>query len=89
MTIQHLDGARYVGGNAAGDQIVIDGAEEVALGVRLMEALLAALGTCTAFDVVSILAKRQTPAESYRIELEGERAEEHPRRHPGFVFATS
>ncbi len=46
-----------------------------------MEALLAALGTCTAFDVVSILAKRRTPAESYRIELEGERAEEHPRRY--------
>lgn len=80
MTIRHLGGARYVGRNGAGDQIVIDG-EEVALGVRPMEALLAALGTCTAFDVVSILAKRRTPAESYRIELEGERAEEHPRRY--------
>jgi putative redox protein len=80
MTIQHLGGARYVGWNDAGDQIVIDG-EDVALGVRPMEALLAALGTCTAFDVVSILAKRRTPVESYRIELEGERAEEHPRRY--------
>src|SRR5918999_3135235 len=79
MSIQHLGGARYVGWNDAGDQIVIDG-EDVALGVRPMEALLAALGTCTAFDVVSILAKRRTPVESYRIELEGERAEEHPRR---------
>ena len=80
MTIRHLGGARYVGRNGAGDQIIIDG-EEVALGVRPMEALLAALGTCTAFDVVSILAKRRTPAESYRIELEGERVEEHPRRY--------
>jgi putative redox protein len=80
MTIRHLGGARYVGRNGAGEQIIIDG-EEVALGVRPMEALLAALGTCTAFDVVSILAKRQTPVESYRIELEGERAEEHPRRY--------
>ena len=80
MTIRHLGGARYVGRNGAGDQIIIDG-EEVALGVRPMEALLAALGTCTAFDVVSILAKRRTPAESYRIELKGERAEEHPRRY--------
>ncbi len=78
MTIQHLGGDRYVGHNEAGDQIIIDG-EDVALGVRPMEALLAALGTCTAFDVVSILAKRRTPVESYRIELEGERAEEHPR----------
>lgn len=80
MTIQHLGGARYVGWNGAGDQIVIDG-EDVTLGVRPMEALLAALGTCTAFDVVSILAKRRTPVDSYRIELEGERAEEHPRRY--------
>ena len=80
ITIQHLGGDRYVGHNEAGDQIIIDG-EDVALGVRPMEALLAALGTCTAFDVVSILAKRRTPVESYRIELEGERAEEHPRRY--------
>ena len=80
MTIRHLGGARYVGRNGAGDQIIIDG-EEVALGVRPMEALLAALGTCTAFDVVSILSKRRTPVESYRIELEGERAAEPPRRY--------
>ena len=80
MTIDHLGGTRYVGHNEAGDQIIVDG-EDVALGVRPMEALLAALGTCTAFDVVSILAKRRTPVESYRIELEGERAEEHPRRY--------
>ena len=31
--------------------------------------------------MVSILAKQRTPVESYRIELEGERAEEHPRRY--------
>ena len=85
ITIQHLGGERYVGHNEAGDQIIIDG-EEVALGVRPMEALLAALGTCTAFDVVSILAKRRTPVQSYRIELEGERAEEHPRRYTRIVM---
>jgi putative redox protein len=80
MTIDHLGGKRYVGHNEAGRQIIVDG-EDVALGVRPMEALLAALGACTAFDVVSILAKRRTPVESYRIELEGERAEKHPRRY--------
>jgi putative redox protein len=80
MTIDHLGGKRYLGHNESGDQIIVDG-EDTALGVRPMEALLAALGTCTAFDVVSILAKRRTPVESYRIELEGERAEEHPRRY--------
>ena len=79
MSIDHLGGKRYVGRNEGGDRIFIDG-EEISIGVRPTEALLAALGTCTAFDVVSILEKRRTPVESYRIELEGERAEEHPRR---------
>ena len=80
MTIDHLGGKRYVGHNEYGRQIIVDG-EDVALGVRPTEALLTALGTCTAVDVVSILAKRRTPVQSYRIELEGERAEEHPRRY--------
>lgn len=81
MEIQYLGDQRYVGHNEAGDQILIDGSEDTTVGVRPMEALLAALGTCTAFDVVSILAKRRTPVASYRIELEGERADEHPRRY--------
>ncbi len=81
MEIQYLGDQRYVGRNEAGDQILIDGSEDTTVGVRPMEALLAALGTCTAFDVVSILAKRRTPVASYRIELEGERADEHPRRY--------
>ncbi len=63
MTIDHLGGKRYVGHNEAGGQIVVDG-EDIALGVRPMEALLAALGTCTAFDVVSILDKRRTPVQT-------------------------
>ncbi len=68
MTIDYLSGKRYVGHNEAGGQIVVDG-EAITLGVHPMEALLATLGTCTAFDVVSILAKRRTPVESYHTEL--------------------
>lgn len=80
MTIDHLGGERFVGHNSTGEQIIIDG-EEIALGVRPMQALLAALGTCTAFDVVAILNKRKTPVQRYRIELEGERAETHPKQY--------
>ena len=74
MNIEHLGGQRYVGHNEAGDQILLD-ADSPAIGVRPMQALLAALGTCTAYNVVEILAKRRTPVQSYRIELEGTRAE--------------
>ncbi len=80
VNIEHLGGQRYVGHNDSGDQILID-ADSLAIGVRPMQALLASLGTCTAYDVVEILAKRRTPVQSYRIELEGTRAEEHPRRY--------
>jgi putative redox protein len=59
--------------------LILDGGE-VSLGMRPTEALLAALGGCTAVDVVEILTKRRTPPEGYRIELQGDRADEHPRR---------
>lgn len=81
VLINHLGGERYVGDNEGGDQLIIDGSEDVSLGMRPMEALLVSLGACTAFDVTGILTKRRTPPESYRIELEGERADEHPRRY--------
>ena len=81
MTVFHATEQRYSATNEAGDRLVIDGSGGVSLGVRPMEALLASLGSCTAFDVVEILQKRRTPVESYRIELTGERAEEHPRRY--------
>lgn len=48
-------------------------------GPRPTEVLLAALGACTAMDVVSILRKKRQALGSYRVRLEGEQAAEHPR----------
>jgi putative redox protein len=79
VTVVHAGGRRYLGSNANGDRVILDGGE-ISLGMKPTEALLVALGGCTAVDVVEILTKRRTPPESYRIELEGDRAEEHPRR---------
>jgi putative redox protein len=44
-----------------------------------MELLLVALGGCTGVDVVSILQKKRMRVTDYRIEVRGERREEHPR----------
>jgi putative redox protein len=44
-----------------------------------MELILMALGGCTGMDVLSILTKMGQPVEDYRIELEGERSDEHPK----------
>ncbi len=45
-----------------------------------METLLAALATCSATDVVEILAKRRTPVRSLEVETVGTRVETTPRR---------
>ena len=45
-----------------------------------MELLATSLGACTAMDVASILVKMRQPLEGFRVEVGGERAEEHPKR---------
>ena len=46
-----------------------------------MELLLVALGSCTAVDVVSILRKKRQDVTDYRVEVGGERRDEHPRSY--------
>lgn len=82
INIRNVGGdQRYVGTNEGGDHLVIDASEDLSLGMRPMEALLVSLGACSALDVAAMLEKRRTPVEEYRIEIEGERPEEHPRRY--------
>ncbi len=46
-----------------------------------MELLLLALGSCTAVDVVSILDKKRQQVTNYRVEVRGQRREDHPRSY--------
>ena len=46
-----------------------------------VELLLIALGSCTAVDVISILQKKRERVTAYRVEVRGERREEHPRAY--------
>lgn len=48
-------------------------------GPSPFEAVVLAAGGCTAFDVVEILRKKREPVESFRIELESQRAKDPPR----------
>jgi putative redox protein len=43
------------------------------------EMLLIALGGCTGVDVVSVLKKKRQAVTAYRVEISGERRDEHPR----------
>ncbi len=82
------DRVRFVAQNPRHDRITIEAhhAEATAdsppsVGLGPMEALLAALGTCTAVDVQDIMRKRRTPLSRYRLEIIGERADDTPRRY--------
>jgi putative redox protein len=69
---------RFDAGRPAGPQIRIDASAQTGPGP--VDALLIGLGACTGVDIVDILAKRRTPVESFRIEVQGERREGIPRR---------
>jgi putative redox protein len=56
------------------------GLDEPGQGATPMELLALALAGCTSIDVVSILQKMRQPLEGLRVEVHGEKADEHPRR---------
>ena len=71
-------GHRFDTGRIGGPVARIDGEGET--GQSPPDALLSALATCSAIDVVDILAKRRTPVEKLTVDVEGERREDIPRR---------
>jgi putative redox protein len=80
IMVHHLGEKRFAGFNEQGTSMVLD-TNDLAIGLRPMEALLVALAGCTAADVVEILNKRKTPAQKYRIEVIGDRQDEYPKAY--------
>lgn len=67
----------------SGHQIKMDAAAEVGgqnTGARPTELLLNAVAGCTGIDIISILHKMRLNPTSFYIEIEGNRAEDHPKR---------
>ena len=65
----------------SGHVVVIDTDRERNSAPSPVELLLVALGSCTAVDVVSILKKKRQDVTGYRVEVRGQRREEHPRSY--------
>ncbi len=66
----------------AGDRWVMDASPEhggSGAGPAPMETVLIALAGCTGMDVIAILQKMRAPLRELRIEVEAERATDHPR----------
>ena len=78
-TIRFAGDDLFVGITPSGHSQVIETNSARNAAVTPMELLLIALGSCTGVDVVSILKKKRQHVTDYRIEVTGERRDEHPR----------
>src|SRR5437868_15505002 len=71
----------FIGITPSGHTQVVDTDSERGSAASPMELILLALGSCTGVDVISILKKKRQQVTDYRIEVNGERREEHPRAY--------
>lgn len=79
VTIEWTEALRFESATPEGVKVTFDSAGKAGPGP--MHALLMAAGACSGMDVVSILEKMQVALEYCRIEVSGQRAEEHPKRY--------
>lgn len=74
--------AMFVGESGSGHTITMDGSPDVGgrnLAARPMEMVLIGMGGCTAIDVASMLRKQRQDVRGIIVELEAERADDHPK----------
>lgn len=78
-SVQWIGKERFVARSPSGHLVPLDSDRASNEAPGPMELLLVALGTCTAADVVSILAKKRQKLDSLEVAVSGERAELPPR----------
>ena len=71
----------FVAISPGGHATTVETNGERASAASPMDLLLIALGSCTAVDVISILQKKREQITKYRVEVRGERREDHPRSY--------
>ncbi len=76
-TLHWLSGKRFVGIDSTNHSVVLSSKDE-GVGVKPSDMLLIALASCTAVDVVEILAKKHLPLESLEIITIGEQDADPP-----------
>jgi putative redox protein len=80
--LEWKDGMEFEGKTPSNHKIVLDASEDVGgknKGPRPMELFIVGLMGCTAMDVVSILNKMRKKIELFKIEVDAEKATEHPK----------
>jgi putative redox protein len=78
--------------NIDGHYLTIDAADEFGgenKGPRPKKMLLLALAGCTAMDVVSLMKKMRVDFSGFKIEVESELADDHPKRYNSITLVYS
>jgi len=76
--VQWVGALDFEAGRPDGPRIRIDGDAQTAPSP--FDVLLAAIATCAAVDVVTILEKQRTPARALKVRVEATRVDSTPRR---------
>jgi len=79
VTMRHIEGMRFLGETEKHSIVLESGYLGVQKAAAPMEAFLMTLGGCTGMDVIAILQKMRNEPRKFIIEIEGERAKEHPK----------
>lgn len=76
--VKWVSGEQFVATLPSGHAVTIDSNRESNSAPGPMEFMLAALGSCTATDIVLVLAKKRQRLDSLEIVIQGERAKDPP-----------
>lgn len=80
-TVKWIDDVMFVGESGSGHAIVLDGAPESGgrnMGMRPMELMALGVGSCSSFDVITILKKSRQQITSCVAEVSAERVDTTP-----------
>jgi putative redox protein len=81
--VKLVDGMQFVGEASSGHAIVMDGDHEFGgsdTGIRPSELLLVGIAGCSGMDVISILRKKKQVVTGLEIEVDGNKADSHPKK---------
>lgn len=82
MQVEWKGKMAFEGKSESGNTLLLDASSQAGgegKGQTPMEAVLTALGGCTGIDVVSILNKMRVELDTFNLEIDAERAEDHPK----------
>ncbi|MEW5769318.1 MAG: OsmC family protein [Pseudomonadota bacterium] len=80
--VKWVENVCFMAESDSGHAVVMDGAPDIGgknLGPRPMEMLLMGAGGCTSVDVIMILQKSRQDVVDCEVEIDAERAEDHPK----------